>query len=186
MKKLLYVPLAALAIAFGSSSCSETTGADIWENYREWRETNNSWLLEQEQLRDEDGNLFYTKVVPDWDEGSYVLMHWFNDRSETADNLTPFVTSYVTTHYNLYLSNGDLADTSIGNEGDVMTAQLAKLIKGWRIAMLEMHVGDTVQIVVPYLSGYGNVASGAVPPYSALRFNIRLKDIPGYEIRPAD
>lgn len=166
------------------TSCSETTGVDNWEKYREWRESNNSWVLEQESLRDENGDLFYTKVVPDWDKGSYVLMHWFNDRSETAGNLTPYVTSWVTTSFDLYLSNDDLVDTSENLDNDEFTAQLSSLIKGWRIAMLEMHVGDTVQVVVPYLSGYGNTGSGSVLPYSALRFNMRLKDIPGYEIRP--
>ncbi|MBD5224649.1 MAG: FKBP-type peptidyl-prolyl cis-trans isomerase [Bacteroidales bacterium] len=184
MKKLIFAPVAALALAVGSSACTETTGADTWENYREWRESNNSWVLEQEGLLDENGDLFYTKIVPDWDKGSYVLMHWFNDRNETAGNLTPFVTSWISASYDLYLSTDVLVDTSEGLDDDVFTSQLSSLIKGWRIAMLEMHVGDTVQVVVPYLSGYGSVASGNVPPYSALRFNMRLKDIPGYEIRP--
>lgn len=184
MKKLIFATLAAIALALGSTACTETSGTDNWENFREWRESNNSWVLEQESLRDENGELFYTKIVPDWDKGSYVLMHWFNDRSETAGNLTPFVTSWVSTSYDLYLSTGDLADSSEGLTDDLFTAQLSSLIKGWRIAMLEMHVGDTVQVVVPYLSGYGNMAAGNVPPYSALRFNMRLKDIPGYEIRP--
>ena len=50
--------------------------------------------------------------------------------------------------------------------------------------MMNMHVGDTVQILIPYQSAYGSSSSGSVLPYSALRFNVRLEDIPDYEIRP--
>ena len=47
-----------------------------------------------------------------------------------------------------------------------------------------MHVGDTVQIIIPYDLAYGQSGSGSIPPYSALRFNMRLMDVPGYEARP--
>ena len=61
---------------------------------------------------------------------------------------------------------------------------MSGVIDGWQIALMNMHVGDTVQIVVPYQSGYGSTSTGKIQPYSALRFNVRLVDIPAYEVRP--
>ncbi len=172
--------VASLAVA----SCSETDATDLWEDYREWREANNTWLSEQETLLDEDGELFYSRLSPVWAPNEYVLIHWFNDRQETADNLSPMLTSWVTTRYNLYLYNGTRVDSSSKLEGGVFTAQLTNMISGWRIAMMNMHVGDTVQMVVPYASAYGISSTDSIPPFSTLRFNVRLTDIPAYEVRP--
>ena len=48
-----------------------------WSDYKEWRETNQNWLAEQEH----SGK--YTKVVPTWNKNLYVLMRWINDPETT-------------------------------------------------------------------------------------------------------
>ena len=50
--------------------------------------------------------------------------------------------------------------------------------------MERMHVGDTVEVLVPYAQGYGSSSQGKIKPFSALRFNIKLVDIAGEYIRP--
>lgn len=171
--------------ALVSCSDDDDSNYNTWETYRQWRTENQEWVAAQEALIDEEtGQPYYTKVVPAWAPSTFVLMHWFNDRTATEGNLTPLLTSWITTHYDLYLCDDTEVDSSAELEAGRFTSQLSGLIDGWQIALMNMHVGDTVQIVVPYEAGYGNTSSELIPPYSALRFNLRLVDIPDYEIRP--
>ena len=63
--------------------------------------------------------------------------------------------------------------------------KISNLIPGWQTALQNMHVGDTVEIVLPYRQAYDSQqANNLLLPYSALRFNLRLLDIPAYEVRP--
>ncbi|MDE6074493.1 MAG: FKBP-type peptidyl-prolyl cis-trans isomerase, partial [Muribaculaceae bacterium] len=52
------------------------------------------------------------------------------------------------------------------------------------IALEKMHVGDSVEVIIPYQAGYGASSSGSILPYSTLRFGIKLVNIPYYEVRP--
>jgi len=70
MKKLPIFLLICLLI--GIVACKETE--DYWTQYEQWRETNESWFIEQLGAKDEKGNPIYTKVVPSWDHSIYVLM----------------------------------------------------------------------------------------------------------------
>ena len=60
---------------------------------------------------------------------------------------------------------------------------LSKVISGWGIVLQEMHVGDSVEVLIPYQSAYGAIGYGSVPPYSNLKFNIKLVDIPYWETK---
>jgi FKBP-type peptidyl-prolyl cis-trans isomerase len=111
-------------------------------------------------------------------------MHWFNDRSETQDNLVPMLTSTVATKYQLFSMDDDKLDSSEGLDDGLFFTKVSSVIDGWQIALMNMHVGDTVQIVIPYQSAYGGISQGRIQPYSALRFNVRLSDIPAYEVQP--
>lgn len=182
MKKLFYI-VGIIAVA-SLMSCKKDDDENTWETYREWREANRTWFAQQETKLDKDGRLFYEKVAPVWSPDEYILMHWFNDRSETAGNLVPLLTSTVSTCYIGHLYNDVPVDSSYKQVDALFNARVSGLVEGWQIALMSMHVGDTVQIVIPYSLGYGSSATGSIPPYSALRFNISLKDIPAYEVRP--
>ena len=67
MKKLPIFLLICLLI--GIVACKETE--DYWTQYEQWRETNESWFIEQLGAKDEKGNPIYTKVVPSWDHSIY-------------------------------------------------------------------------------------------------------------------
>ena len=54
---------------------------------------------------------------------------------------------------------------------------------------MQMHVGDSAQIVIPYQQAYGSTGSMrngiyVIKPFSTLVFNLKLVDIPYYEVRP--
>jgi FKBP-type peptidyl-prolyl cis-trans isomerase len=86
--------------------------------------------------------------------------------------------------YNLYDCEGDTIDSSDSNTtygAGISRLKLSSTIEGWAIAREDMRCGDTVEVVVPYASAYGSTATSSIYPYSNLRFNIRLVDIPFYE-----
>ncbi|MBR5728363.1 MAG: FKBP-type peptidyl-prolyl cis-trans isomerase, partial [Muribaculaceae bacterium] len=84
---------------------------------------------------------------------------------------TPFDSSYLST------SPADsIVRLQVGNSG---------LIEGWSLGLMQMHVGDSCRIVIPYNLGYGSYEQGSViKPFSMLVFDIKLQDIYAYEVRP--
>ncbi|MDE6324350.1 MAG: FKBP-type peptidyl-prolyl cis-trans isomerase [Paramuribaculum sp.] len=186
MKKLFFS--AAVLFGFGISIQSCGDSDNQWNEYEEWRKANNVWYAEMQAKTNADGTPFYTLVQPEWYPESGLLIHYFNDRSETAANLQPLITSQVTVKYKGYLYDGSGFDSTTVASDSVRTFLLAETIVGWQVALTQMHVGDSCEIIVPYTMGYGyqgstsSTGAVAIPPYSALRFNIGLKDIPAYEI----
>lgn len=159
---------------------------DNWENYKEWRNANAAWL-ERQADSTVNGRQYYVTVRPEYDKGQYVLMHWFNDRNATQNNLQPYYTSTVDVKYIGYLYNGEPFDSSYlmtASYGDsIFRTTLKSVISGWAIALQEMHVGDSVEVVIPYQSAYGISGYGNIDPYSNLRFCMKLVDIPAWEIQ---
>ncbi len=189
MKKLIIIlALLSASIAFISLQSCTSEEKTTWEKYTEWREFNQNWLTELQAKTNSDGTPYYEVVIPRWNNGAFVLVHWFNDRKETEGNLSPLYTSTVDVRYRLHLADGTPADssdnvTAYGAKG-VFRTDLTSVIQGWPIALEQMHCGDTVEVIIPYQVGYGSQNMGTILPYSNLRFNIRLVDIPYYEAAP--
>ncbi|MDE7386100.1 MAG: FKBP-type peptidyl-prolyl cis-trans isomerase [Muribaculaceae bacterium] len=181
MKKILLLIPALIAAMAVFTSCHDD---DNWKDYTEWRDANNAWIQQQGMLLDENGKAFYTRVYPAWNKSAYVYMHYFNDRSLTEGNLTPLYTSTVSVKYKGRLYNDIAFDSSYTNVDSLFTTTLGSVIDGWGIALQDMRVGDSARVVIPYQQGYGSTASGSIPPYSALQFDIKLVDIPYYEKKP--
>ncbi len=184
MKKLLAI-IAITAIVLGACGDDDTL---TWEDFIEWRDTNNEWFAEMMAKTNDDGSLYYEAITPSWSPNTTVLIHYFNDRSETEGNLSPLYTSTVDVRYILHLCDGTAIDssstqTSTGTLG-VYRAQLNQMIVGWGIGIPHMRCGDTAEIIVPYAAGYGTTSTGSVPPFSHLRFNVRLLDVHNYESTP--
>lgn len=149
----------------------------LWNDYQDWRDQNDAWL--ETQLAEHP----YIQVTPAWNEELNVYMRWLNDRQATEGNLTPLYTSTVKVKYKGWLYDGTPFDSSYLQVDSLAELQLSGLISGWNIAMEQMHVGDHVELIVPYSAAYGSQSIGTVKPYSTLRFDIELRDIPGYEIK---
>jgi hypothetical protein len=173
---ILLAVMAAMAVACGDSEEQKT-----WDEYTDWRETNEAWLNEQAALTNADGTPYYTKLVPDWNQGGYVLIHYFNDRELTKGNLSPIYTSTVDVKYIGKLYDDEPFDSSYLSASpadSVSRLALTSVIEGWVIAATNMHVGDSCEVLVPYSQGYGATATGSIKPYSALKFGIKLVGVP--------
>ena len=184
MKKLPVIVLLVLVLG-ALGSCLKTSEA--WEQYKEWYYLNQAWLEEQKALTNPDGTPYYTKLVASFDDQKEVYIHYFNDRSKTAKNLRPLVSSTVDVKYIGRLYDGTAFDSSYVNVSpadSIFRTTLTSVIKGWTIALMDMHVGDSCRVVIPYQSAYGTTIneSSVIYPYSVLEFDIKLVDINKYEL----
>lgn len=182
MHKLFYsVAIIALITAI-VCSCGKDENS-TWDDYAKWRNANDDWYSALAAKTDAGGNQYYTLLQPAWYPRSGVLIHYFNDRRLTEGNLSPYTTSQVTVKYKGQLYNGSIFDSTTATGSDMTrTFAVNGLINGWQIALTDMRVGDTCEIIIPYWQAYGSVGSNAISPYSNLRFNMRLVDIPDFQI----
>lgn len=187
MKKFAQLLLSLVTAGCFLQSCGDDD--DDIKVLKDWRDANNEWLAEMQGLKNPDGTPYYKVVVPRWDPSSFVLMHYFNERTSDPLALTPLYTSTVDVRYHLSLYNGVACDSSstLTEYGPgIYRAQLTNLVDGWAAAVCDMNVGDTAEVIIPYKLGYGSVSTGSIPAYSNLKFNIRLADIYLYEKSPEE
>jgi FKBP-type peptidyl-prolyl cis-trans isomerase FklB len=179
---VILLPIVAIFIA----ACTDDEEKTTWEKYESWRNLNNAWLDEQAALVDVSGTPYYTKLTAQWDSTAYVLIHYFNDRKLTEGNLSPLYTSTVDVRYIGHLYNDVAFDSSYNNTTNgkgIFRTQPSGVISGWTIALSDMRVGDSAEIIIPYAQAYGSSTSGVILPYSNLRFNLGLVDIVSYETK---
>lgn len=91
-------------------------------------------------------------------------------------DITPRRNSVVSVHYKGTLINGREFDNS-WKRNCPEAFRLNEVIEGWQIALQQMHVGDRWMIYIPYAVGYGTRASGPIPAYSTLVFEVQLLSI---------
>jgi len=188
--KLIIATLALSPMLASLSACDDLDDDNnISDEYKEWAETNQNWLNDMANRRNADGTPYYKKVLAPWDAGSYVLIHYFENPEENADKLTPLYNSYVDVRHTVSLYNDSIIDSSADStspDKGVFRSQLSNsgLITGWKIALTDMHVGDTAEVIMPYNCAYGTTGYDNIPPYTNLRFGLRLVDIPYYETIP--
>lgn len=95
-----------------------------------------------------------------------------------ASQTKPSVTDIVTVHYEGRLLDGTVFDSSYAR-GEPATFPLARLVKGWQIAIPEMGVGETIEIAIPADLAYGPVGRGPIPGNATLVFKVELIAIGG-------
>lgn len=181
-KFLAFITVAVATVAT-TISCNKVD-SNTWDDYAEWRELNTTFFDEQQFGVDADGNPLYATQVAQWNPGGRILIHYFNDRKLTEQNLMPMLTSTVDVKYRGTLYNGVPFDSSYIRTtpaDSIYRTKVSSTIEGWWAALLNMHVGDSVRVVIPYSMGYGGTASGIIPPFSTLVFDIKLVDIADYE-----
>ena len=184
MNRLPILLFIAVAVILGVSCNMDDT--NYWEQYADWRNANNKWLAEKVAKTDADGNPYYIKVVTSWNSQAYVLMHFFNDRELTKNNLSPLSNSTIDVKYVGRTIDNVAFDSSFlrtAPADSVYRANLSNMIEGWSIALQNMHIGDTCEVVIPYDYAYGSSGSSSIAPYSHLVFGLKLVGIPGYEIK---
>ena len=87
---------------------------------------------------------------------------------------SPKATDSVVCHYEGFLTDGTTFDSSI-QRGEPATFPLGGVIKGWTEGLQLMKEGGKTRFFIPYQLAYGEAgAAGAIPPYSALIFDVEL------------
>ncbi|MDE7190513.1 MAG: FKBP-type peptidyl-prolyl cis-trans isomerase, partial [Muribaculaceae bacterium] len=99
-------------------------------------------------------------------------------------NLMPLDNSTVDVKYCLRNIEGTVIESSYSTTtyGDSIyrTQPNANVIGFWT-GLTNMHVGDSVTMVIPYQAGYGSASQRALLPFSTLIFDVKLKSIYRYE-----
>ena len=90
--------------------------------------------------------------------------------------VSPTVRSIVSVHYRGTLIDGKEFDNSY-KRNCPEAFRLCDVIDGWQIALQQMHVGDKWMIYIPFEMGYGSKASGPIPGFSTLIFEVELLGI---------
>lgn len=89
----------------------------------------------------------------------------------------PKATDSVKCHYEGFLTNGTLFDSSV-QRGEPATFPLGGVIAGWTEGLQLMKEGAKYRFFIPYNLAYGEAgAAGAIPPYAALIFDVELIEV---------
>lgn len=95
-----------------------------------------------------------------------------------ASDRKPAVSDVVTVHYEGRLIDGTVFDSSYAR-GSPATFPLARLVKGWQVAIPNMGVGEIIEIAIPADLAYGPVGRGPIPGNATLVFRVELIGIEG-------
>lgn len=88
----------------------------------------------------------------------------------------PTANDKVKVHYHGTLTDGTVFDSSVAR-GEPISFGLNQVIKGWTEGLQLMVVGEKTRLFIPSDLGYGNSASGPIPPGSTLIFDVELLGI---------
>ncbi len=88
----------------------------------------------------------------------------------------PQATDRVKVHYHGTLINGTVFDSSV-ERGEPAEFGLNQVISGWTEGLQLMPVGSKFRFYIPQELAYGSRATGNIPPYSTLIFEVELLDI---------
>lgn len=157
----------------GVVSCDSDT-EDTVTQYLEWNNENVAYFDAARAELDEEGNLKYEVVKPNWDTTSCILMHYYT-RGEGV--VSPYYTSFVKVCYRGEMIDGTVFDSTHVSPSNPMEAKISSLVDGWAVAMERMHVGDSCRIIIPQNMGYASSSTGGVKPYSTLIFDVKLVEI---------
>ena len=90
---------------------------------------------------------------------------------------SPKATDPVVCHYEGFLTNGTVFDSSI-QRGEPAAFPLNGVIAGWTEGLQLMKEGGKNRFFIPYHLAYGEAgAAGSIPPYAALIFDVELIEV---------
>ena len=94
-----------------------------------------------------------------------------------GDGIVPQKTDKVKVHYEGRLIDGTVFDASSKHGTEPATFRPDQVIKGWTEALTMMPVGSKWQLFIPQELGYGERATGQIPAFSTLIFDVELVGI---------
>ncbi|MFZ4815081.1 MAG: FKBP-type peptidyl-prolyl cis-trans isomerase [Phototrophicaceae bacterium] len=94
-----------------------------------------------------------------------------------GDGAKPSATDTVEVHYHGTFINNKVFDSTV-TRGQPISFALNQVIKGWTEGLQLMSIGSTYKFYIPYQLAYGERGyPGAIPPHSALIFEVQLLGI---------
>ncbi len=94
-----------------------------------------------------------------------------------GEGKTPRATDTVVCHYEGFLTNGTVFDSSYARNAPA-TFALNQVIAGWTEGLQLMAEGAKYRFFIPYQLGYGARGAGQqIPPYSVLIFDVELIEV---------
>ena len=89
----------------------------------------------------------------------------------------PSAKDSVKCHYEGFLIDGTVFDSSV-QRGEPAVFGLQQVIAGWTEGLQLMQEGAKYRFFIPWRLGYGESGAGTlIPPYSALIFDVELKEV---------
>jgi FKBP-type peptidyl-prolyl cis-trans isomerase FkpA len=89
---------------------------------------------------------------------------------------SPTASSTIKAHYHGTLRDGTVFDSSV-DRGQPFETSLSGVIRCWQEAIPTMKEGGKSKITCPAAMAYGDQGAGAIPPGSALTFEVELIDV---------
>lgn len=93
-----------------------------------------------------------------------------------AEGDKPAAADTVEVHYHGTLIDGTVFDSSV-ERGETISFALNRVIPGWTEGVQHMSVGSKYKFYIPSELGYGARATGKIPAFSTLIFEVELFDI---------
>lgn len=196
-KNLLWLLGILLSLSMGLASCSKDT--QVADPYSDWAVRNDAYIdsiaavcanppageswqkvLNYKLQSDSEAGLGYQDYTPG--KNDYVYMKLFPQDNIEPLGISPLGTDTVAVHYRGKLINGTVFDQSFSGNWNAEVSEprsfaVSGVIVGWTTALMQMKEGQHVELYIPASLGYGSVASGEIPAYSALVFDVRLEEV---------
>ena len=196
-KNLLWLLGILLSLSMGLASCSKDT--QVADPYSDWAVRNDAYIdsiaavcadppageswqkvLNYKFQSDSEAGLGYQDYTPG--KNDYVYMKLFPQDNIEPLGISPLGTDTVAVHYRGKLINGTVFDQSFSGNWNAEVSEprsfaVSGVIVGWTTALMQMKEGQHVELYIPASLGYGSVASGEIPAYSALVFDVRLEEV---------
>jgi len=102
-------------------------------------------------------------------------LQYFVVRSGAAAGRQPAQGDTVVFDYEGKLVTGEIFDSSYAR-GQPISGAVGDFVPGFNEALMMMRPGDEWIVWIPPELGYGDAATGTIPPNSVLRFKMELRD----------
>ncbi len=159
----IFLAAGALAVStslsaqdFDLSTVEDKAQSSAWHNSQQWA---------------------LTKLAadPNW---AYLDGLYWRRIAGNGTGTKPSLEDTVTVHYAGTFVDGTAFDSSY-ERGSPATFPLGRLVKAWQMAIPQMGVGDTIEIVAPADLAYGPTGKGSIPGGATLMFKVELLGIEG-------
>lgn len=206
MKKYLLSTLCLMSLLLVLFSCEEVDEVTVYDNWQERNQafvdsvaalTGDRYIGTPEALRAVRMNELFALQV--WGSSTaesiqYVYCKKIKETEDT-DARAPYYTDTVEAFYYGTLITGEMFDGNFDGYGALDTGVLNDTVKapgafdspstfevsgvitGWTTVLQYMRPGDRWMVYVPWQSAYGVTASGGIPGYSVLVYDMELVDI---------